>query len=147
MSAGQSLQLLLKNLKRDISSLGSGSQLKEMLSEDGLEILATATSLLAHVGRCLRTGEIQVNTLRIVLKARDSFLKLFSLLPKDEDNTTSKEEAVTRGISEDKGTQQETSPTETFLDMRIEELEAFEKEREAVSTFIEICSVIKTGES
>jgi len=74
-------------------------------------------------------------------------MKLFSLLSGEEDNTTSKEEAATREIGERKGDQQETSPIETFLDMRIEELEAFEKERETVSTFIEMCFVIKTGES
>ena len=117
-----------------------------MLSGDGLEILVSATSLLAHVGDCLRNGEIQVTTLRIVQKGRDSFLKLFSLLSKEEDNTASKEEALTRATSEDRGSQQETSRMETFLDMRIEELEAFEKERKAVSTFIEMCSVVKTGD-
>lgn len=118
-----------------------------MLSDGGLEILVSATSLLAHVGHCLRNGEIQVNTLRIVQKSRDRFLKLFPLLSEEEDNTTSKEEAVTRGISEEEGNQHEASPMETFLDMRIEELEAFKKERETVLTFIEMCSVIKTGES
>jgi len=128
-------------------TLGSGSQLEEMLSHDGLEILVSATSLLVHVGHCLRNGEIRVNTLRIVQKSRDRFMKLFPLLSEEEDNTTSKEEAATREIGEGKGDQQETSPMETFLDMRIEELEAFEKERQRVSTFIEMCSVIKTGES
>ena len=118
-----------------------------MLSDDGLEILVSATSLMTHVGHCLRNGEIRVTTLRIVQKNRDRFLKLIPLLTEEEANTTSKEEAVTRGISEEKEYQQETSPMETFLDMRIEELEAFEKERETVSTFIEMCSVIKPGES
>lgn len=118
-----------------------------MLSNDGLEILVSATSLLSHVGLCLRNGEIRVNTLRIVQKGRDRFLKLYSLLSKEEDNTTSKEEAVTRGTSEDKRNQQETGSMEVFLEMRIEELEAFAKEREAVSSFIEMCSVIKTGQS
>ena len=118
-----------------------------MLSADGLEILVSATSLLAHVGRCLKNGEIRVNTLRIVHKGRERFLELFPLLSEEDDNTTSKGEAVTKRISEDKGNQQKTSVMETFLDMRIEELVAFEKERETVSTFIDMCSVMKTGKS
>ena len=121
-----------------MSSLGSGSQLKEMLSHDGLEILVSATSLVTHVGLCLKNGEIQVNTLKIVQKSRDRFLELYSLL--------SKEEAVTRKINEDQGSQQDAGSMEIFLDMRTEELKSFENEREAVSTFIEMCSVIKTGE-
>lgn len=81
-----------------------------------------------------------MNTLRTVHKDRDRFLELHSLLSKEDS-------AVTRDISEDKGNQQEARSMEIFLDMRIEEIEAFEKEREAVSTFITMCSVIKTGES
>ena len=108
-----------------------------MLSHDGLEMLVSATSLVTHVGFCLKNGEIQVNTLRIVQKSRDKFLELYSLI--------SKEEAVTRKINEDHGSRQEAM--EIFLDMRIEELKSFEDEREAVSTFIAMCSVIKAGES
>ena len=126
-------------MKCDISSVGSGSQLKEMLSQDGLEILVSATSLVTHVGLCLKNGEIQVNTLRIVQKSRDRFMELYSLI--------SKEEAVTRKINGDQGSQQTSGSMEIFLDMRIEELKSFENEREAVSTFIAMCSVIKTGES
>ena len=110
-----------------------------MLSHDGLEILVSAASLVTHVGLCLKNGEIQVNTFRIVQKSRDRFLELYSLL--------SKEETVTRNINEDQGSQQEAGSMEIFLDMRIEELKSFENEREAVSTFIAMCSVIKTGES
>ena len=108
-----------------------------MLSHDGLEMLVSATSLVTHVGFCLKNGEIQVNTLRIVQKSRDRFLELYSLI--------SKEEAVTRKTNEDQGCRQEAM--EIFLDMRIEELKSFEDEREAVSTFIAMCSVIKAGES
>lgn len=110
-----------------------------MLSHDGLEILVSATLLITRVGFRLKNGEIQVNTLRIVQKSRDRFLELYSWL--------SKEETVTRKINEDQGSQQEAGSMEIFLDMRIEELKSFENEREAVSTFIAMCSVIKTGES
>lgn len=117
------------------------------MTDGGLEIFVSATSLLAHVGDCLRNGEIRVNTLRIVRKGRDRFLELFSLLSKEEAIATSKEGAVTREISEDKGNQKETGSMEIFLEMRIEELAVFEKEREAVSKFIEMCSAIAAGES
>ena len=110
-----------------------------MLSDDGLEILVSATSLVTYVGLCLKNGEIQVNTLRIVQKSRARFLELYSLI--------SKEAAVTRKVNEDQGSQQEVGSMEIFLDLRIEELKSFENEREAVFTFIEMCSVIKTGES
>ena len=123
----------------NIPCLGCGSQLKEKLSDDGWEILVSATSLVTHVGLCLKNGEIQVNTLRIVQKSRDRFMELYSLI--------SKEEAVTRKINGDQGSQQTSGSMEIFLDMRIEELKSFENEREAVSTFIAMCSVIKTGES
>ena len=65
---------------------------------------------------------------------------MYSLLSKEDS-------AVTGEISEDKGNQQEARSMEIFLEMRIEELKSFENEREAVSTFIAMCSVIKTGES
>ena len=111
-----------------------------MLSQDGLEILVSATSLVTHVGFCLKNGEIQVNILRIVQKSRERFLELYSLLSKEDS-------AVTGEISEDKGNQQEARSMEIFLEMRIEELKAFEKEREAISTFITTFSTIKIGES
>lgn len=81
-----------------------------------------------------------MTTLRIVHKNRDRFLELYSLLSKEDS-------AVTGEISEDKGNQQEARSMEIFLDMRLEELNAFEKEREAVSTFITKFSTIKIGES
>lgn len=124
----------------NIPCLGCGSQLKEKLSNDGWEILVSATSLVTHVALCLRNGEIRMNTLRIVHKNRDRFLELYSLLSKEDS-------AVTGEISEDKGNQQEARSMEVFLEMRIEELKAFEKEREAVSTFITTFSTIKIGES
>lgn len=131
----------------DIPYLGSGSQLKDALPDDGLELLVSATSLLEHVGIWLRSGEIRPNTLRIVQRNRDKFLKLFYLLSRVEDSTLSKEleEAGSSRISEAKGNLYETGSTKVFLDMRLEELEAFEKERNAVSSLIDMCSVIKAG--
>ena len=130
-----------------IPYLGYGSQLKDTLPGDGLELLVSATSLLEHVGIWLRNGKIQSSTLRIVQKHRDKFLKLYSLLSRVEDSTPSKEEAEASTISDVNGSQQQTGSIELFLDMRIEELEAFEKEKDAVSSFIDMCSVIKSGES
>ena len=81
-----------------------------------------------------------MTTLQIVHKNRDRFLELYSLLSKED-------LALTGEISEDKGNQQEARSMEIFLDMRLEELNAFEKEREAVLTFITKFSTIKIGES
>lgn len=117
------------------------------MPDDGLELLVSATSLLEHVGIWLRNGEIRPNTLRIIQKDRDRFLKLYSLLSQEEVTTPSKEEAVPSTISEVKGSQHATVSMKLFLDMRIEELEAFEKERDAVSSFIDMCSVISSGGS
>ena len=108
-----------------------------------MELRVFATSLLEHVALCLRSGEINVSTLRIVNKDRDRFLELFSLLPEVPENISLKEE-VPAGI-EASGNQRETAGVEFLLEMRVEELEAFEKERDAVSTFIHMCSLIKSG--
>lgn len=108
-----------------------------------MELRVFATSLVEHVALCLRSGEINVSTLRIVNKDRDRFLELFSLLPEVPENISLKEE-VPAGI-EASGNQRETAGVEFLLEMRVEELEAFEKERDAVSTFIHMCSLIKSG--
>ena len=108
-----------------------------------MELRVFATSLVEHVALCLRSGEINVSTLRIVNKDRDRFLELFSLLPEVPENISLKEE-VPAG-TEASGNQRETAGVEFLLEMRVEELEAFEKERDAVSTFIHMCSLIKSG--
>ena len=108
-----------------------------------MELLVSATSLVEHIALCLRSGEINVSTLRIVSKDRDRFLELYSLLPEVPEYIPLKEEAVAG--SDTSGNQRETVDVEFLLEMRAEELEAFEKERDAVSTFIHMCSIIRSG--
>ena len=113
------------------------------LPDGGLEHLVSATSLVEHVAFWLRSGEIKVSTLRIVNKDRDRFFELYSLLPKAPENISLEEEVVAG--SKASGNQRETVGVEVLLEMRAEELEAFEKERDTVSTFIHMCSLIKSG--
>ena len=108
-------------------------------------LLQCASSLLEDVGRRLTKAEIDVKTLRIVQKNREKFLKLHFLLSSRIDESQLKADSVVTG--EVSGNQQETETMKLFLDMRDEELEAFEKEREAVFSFAEMCSVLKSGES
>ena len=108
-----------------------------------MELLVSATSLVEHVAFWLRSGEINVSTLQIVNKDRDRFLELYSLLPKAPENTSLEEEFAAG--SKASGNHRETAGVEVLLEMRAEELEAFEKERDAVSTFIHMCSLIKSG--
>ena len=122
--------------------LGNQSPQKDTLSEDGLDLFVSASSLLEHVGLHLKNAEIDVHTLRIVQKNRASFLNLYSLLSEFDGSYTSSHETEASTTTE----QRETSPVKLFLDMRTDELEAFEKEREAVCSFVEMCSMIKSGE-
>lgn len=108
-----------------------------------MELLVSATSLVEHVAFWLRSGEINVSTLQIVNKDRDRFLELYSLLPKAPENTSLEEEFAAG--SKASGNHRETAGVEVLIEMRAEELEAFEKERDAVSTFIHMCSLIKSG--
>ena len=108
------------------------------LPDDDLGLLVSAFSLLEHVGLGLRTAEIDAHTLRIVEKHSECFLRLYSLVCHDEDK---------RHRSEGDESKKDASPEKIFLDMRIEELKAFEKEREAVRCFVQMCTDVKAGES
>ncbi|XP_022806306.1 E3 ubiquitin-protein ligase RNF213-like [Stylophora pistillata] len=90
------------------------------------DLLELASSLLEDVSTGLRNAEIDVKTLRIVQENREKFLKLNYLRSSTEKN------------------QKETNPMELFLDMRSEELKVFESEREAVLSFVEFCSAVKS---
>ena len=123
-----------------------GNQSQPSLPGDSLPLLVSASSLLEHVGLCLRNAEIDVNTLQNVEKRRASFLNLYSLVSEDKESTESGEKTVGSQMSEVSGSQKETSTIKLFLDMRIDELEALEKERDAVRCFVEMCSMVQSGE-
>ncbi|XP_022797655.1 E3 ubiquitin-protein ligase rnf213-alpha-like isoform X3 [Stylophora pistillata] len=134
--------LTWKPMAQYFKHFGAGSVGNACLPNGGLELLVSATSLVEHIALCLRSGEINVSTLRIVSKDRDRFLELYSLLPEVPEYIPLNEEAVAG--SEASGNQRETADVEFLLEMRAEELEAFEKERDAVSTFIRMCSIIRS---
>ena len=121
-----------------MSGLGGDKLQGVALPDDGLDVLVSAFSLLEHVGLGLRTAEIDAQTLRIVEKHSECFLRLYSLVSHDKDK---------RHRSEGDESKKDTSPEKIFLDMRIEELKAFEKEREAVRCFVQMCTDAKLGES
>lgn len=108
----------------------------------------SASSLLEHIGLCLRNAEIDVKTLRILQENNASFLTLDALLCEVEESTESTEGGEASKLSQvNKTPEHETSSAKLFLAMRSDELEAFEKERDAVQSFIEMCSMVKSGES
>ena len=109
--------------------LGGQRQDGASLPPKSSDLLELASSLLEDVSTGLRNAEIDVKTLRIVQENREKFLKLNYLRSSTEKN------------------QKETNPMELFLDMRSEELKAFESEREAVLSFVEFCSAVKSGET
>lgn len=116
------------------------------LPDDSMVLLGSSYSLLEDVGRRLKNAEIDVKTLKIVQKNRKEFLKLHYLLSEDEESQSSKDVKTGENkMSETDEKQQGTRCMELFLEMRNEELKAFEKERDAVFCFVERCSVIKSG--
>ena len=106
----------------------------------------SAKSLLEHIGLRLRKAEIDVRTLRILQTNRPSFLYLYSLLHEANGSTESTEKSEATKTAEANESQEGISSIELFLDMRVEELEAFEKERDAVHSFVAKCSIVKSGE-
>lgn len=111
-----------------------------------MALLSQASSLLEEVSAGLRNAEIDVKTLRIVQKNRQKFFQLNYFRSSSEENL-SKDPRETSKTDEGKESQKDTDPMEIFLDVRCEELKAFESEREAVSFFVEFCSAIKSGET
>lgn len=107
----------------------------------------SASSLLDHVGLRLKKAVIDVCTLQILQMNRSSFLNLYSLLYEVNGSTEPTEKPEASKRAEVNENQQGIGSIELFLDMRIEELEAFGKERDAVYSFVEKCSMVKSGES
>ena len=105
----------------------------------------SASSLLEHVGLQLRNAEIDVNTLRILQKNRGSFLNLCSFLSDADGIKESTEKTEASKMSGVDKNQQHTTSAKLFLDMRIEELDAFEQERDAVRSFVDMCSIERAG--
>ena len=114
------------------------------LSSEGSVLLLKASSLLERVSNGLRNAEIDVKTLRLVQRNRQKFLRYLRTSSEDNQSRVPHEAVKTDRVKEN---QNETDPMEVFLEMRCEELKAFESEREAVSSFVEFCSAVKSGET
>ena len=95
----------------------------------------------------LRNSEIDVKTLGIVQNNRLSFLNLCSLLSEADVSAEPNVQCESSKTAEFDENKQGTPSSELFLDMRIEELEAFAKERDAVQSLVEMCSIDKSGKS
>lgn len=102
----------------------------------------SATSLLEHVGVSIKNAEIDVNTLRSIEERSSSFLTLFSIISGESFHLTG--EAGACQMSEDNVNQTET--LKVFVEMRVDELKEFQKERDAVRCFVQMCSLVQSGE-
>ena len=83
----------------------------------------------------IQQAEITVQSLRLVYEHRNRFLELYSLIS-EEEGTRSEDHS-----EEEK----KVARTKVFLDLRMEELEAFEEERKTVFSFLEMISLITSG--
>lgn len=104
----------------------------------------SATSLLEHVGVAIKNAEIDVNTLRSIEERSSLFLTLFSIISGERFPLTG--EAGACQTSEDNLNQTETDSMKVFVEMRVDELKEFQKERDAVRCFVQMCSLVQSGE-
>lgn len=104
----------------------------------------SATSLLEHVGVAIKNAEIDVNTLRSIEERSSLFLTLFSIISGEGFHLTG--EAGACQTSEDNLNQTETDSMKVFVEMRVDELKEFQKERDAVRCFVQMCSLVQSGE-
>ena len=104
----------------------------------------SATSLLEHVGVSIKNAEIDVNTLRSIEERSSSFLTLFSILSGESFHLTG--EAGACQTREGNVNQTETNSMKVFVEMRVDELKEFQKERDAVRCFVQMCSLVQSGE-
>lgn len=103
---------------------GRESDFRKMLKPEGQELLMLAISSLEAAERSLNNGTIEYQMLILLRDRSEIFLALF------EQN------------NKEKG---KIPLLKQLLDQRCIELAAFKKERDKVSTFIRMCSLIKKG--
>jgi len=94
------------------------------LKPDGQEILMKAISSLEATLGSLKDGAIELQMLSLLNSHSERFLALCRQIGKEEGKLSSLKE---------------------LLNQRCVELSAFEEEREKVTIFIRICSLIKQG--
>lgn len=103
--------------------LGRNHENRQALGQDGLEILKKAESSLKEVIKLLEDGSITLDILSLIKKHPERFMVLCEQ------------------ISEEGG----KNALQELLDRRIMELSVFQEEREKVSSFIKMCSLLRQG--
>lgn len=95
-----------------------------MLKEDGQEILMLAISSFEAAVNTLKDGSVEFQMLVVIRDNSERFVKLYELNNKEESKIY-----LLRQI----------------LRQRCEELKAFQDERDKVTSFVKMCSLIKQG--
>ena len=103
---------------------GLESDFRKVLKPDGQEILTMALSSLEAVVGSLKDGSIQCQMLTLVYEYDERFLMLCEHIVKEESDLLLLKQ---------------------LLNQRRIELTEFQEERDKVSTFIRMCSLIKQG--
>jgi len=103
---------------------GRESDHRRMLDQDGQVILIQALSSLQSTVAFLKNGTIEFQMLFLIRDHSERFLLLCKLISKE-------------------GSEQ--SSLKQLLDQRCIEITAFQEERDKVSSFIRMCSLIKQG--
>lgn len=100
------------------------SNCRSVLKEDGQEILMLAISSFEAAVNNLKDGSVEFQMLLIIRDNSERFVELYELIDEEESNIF-----LLRQI----------------LRQRCEELKAFQDERNKVTSFVRMCSLIKQG--
>lgn len=103
---------------------GVESNCRKVLKEDGQEILMLAISSFEAAVNNLKDGSVEFQMLLIIRDNSERFVELYELIDEEESNIF-----LLRQI----------------LRQRCEELKAFQDERNKVTSFVRMCSLIKQG--
>ena len=95
-----------------------------MLKEDGQEILMLAISSFEAAVGSLKDGTIEFQMLIVIQENSERFLELYGQINKEESKMLLLKQ---------------------LLRQRCLELKAFQEERDKVSTFVKMCTLIKQG--
>lgn len=100
------------------------SNCRSVLKEDGQEILMLAISSFEAAVNNLKDGSVEFQMLLIIRDNSERFVELYELINEEESNI---------------------SLLRQILRQRCEELKAFQDERNKVTSFVRMCSLIKQG--
>ena len=103
---------------------GVESDYRSVLKPDGQEILMLALSSFEAAVGSLKDGTIEYQMLIVIRDCSERFLELYEQINKE---------------------QSKTLQLKRLLHQRCLELKAFQEERDKISAFIRICSLVKQG--